>query len=398
MIKKWICNDYMTVPPIRIFCKNNGLRAVSNKEDGISLIEGYAECSPANKAQVLAWIDDVCKEGMKNCYIKKVEYSPVLVNEEYWNHIIEKSFEHSERAFLNSASFTGSMKIINISYQNNDIGVKKVYITLGKLVYDNSDLENVTEVRIPYPVFVTLDIENSIIEIRVKSKGKIYIKKEGNSEGEIRRERVTADKTILDVYNMLQRKFNFTENGLDNSRNDVFSCNYKVLAELAQTPDEILAKISGQEEKMKEICSDFFEKLSLDMRYYEQAKEDIKYFLEKYISLSEKNKNIFTNGKDGYPVKLISTDSEDTTLEETSSNREPLQTKASYFDHKKIFEREKVCDGMALAFFRGNTLYFGKEPFIVNMGYYHGFSVVKFTEYVEEGDIQNVLQRVIENL
>ena len=118
---------------------------------------------------------------------------------------------------------------------------------------------------------------------------------------------------------------------------------------------------------------------------------------EKYKSISYPDKTIFTNGKFGYPVKLIATDSEDTRLEGTASNLEPFQTKAAFFDYKKNIITQECCDTISLAVHRKITKYFSKKPFIILMETKGKFAKFRIDEYINEEDVEHVLSRIITN-
>lgn len=212
-------------------------------------------------------------------------------------------------------------------------------------------------------------------------------------------DKITTENLADEVMRFLKNKINFQEEAFDVCKDNFYKSYYKLLAAQTQTPKVIVDKIQSKADQAKTFVEKIFADLNLNSKdYFEKANGDLLIWLEKFISLSELDKSIFTEDRDGYPIKLIATDCEDTRVEETSAKLEPLQMKESYFDHKKILQREKLCDGISMAFKRQDTTYYGNVPFLAIMYYKKGFGVVKFPEYVEEGDIQNVLSRIIENL
>ena len=77
-----------------------------------------------------------------------------------------------------------------------------------------------------------------------------------------------------------------------------------------------------------------------------------------------------------------------------SAQEHPLQSKAIFFDNKKMMQKSKICDGITFKFKRKRKTYF-EEEFKVKIGVKKNYCHMKFFEYTEEVDIQNVLQLFI---
>ncbi|NFF11875.1 hypothetical protein FDA95_06480 [Clostridium botulinum] len=397
-------DDYITLPRIRKFCKENNLGNVEFKISGIKKIESFGSSSVENECKVNEWLDVIVKEGIKYSYIRKIkenEKSKMFSSEVYWKEFIKKKFQHKEMKHVNEAKFNNKLEIHNLKLYKEQHIVRKVTFNLGILVYEikNNKNESPSLNKIIYPIFVDLNVSKNIFEIRLKSKSKIYIIKSDKGDTTERLgEKVTTDKMACKVIEFLRNELVFDLEDFNISKNLFFSSYYELLNSLTDTPVAILGKIDTKREVADYFAKNIFSKLNLNNNYINMAKEDLYIWLEKFISLSEPDKDIFIKDKDGYPIKLIATDSDDTKVEETSADMEPLQTKPSFFDHKKILQREKLCDGMSLAFSREETLYYGEKPFLAIIFYKNGFGVTNFPQYVEEGDIQNVLSRIIKNI
>ena len=396
-------DDYITIPRLRKFCKENNIGTFSLKEDGIVKVEQFSNFSAINQDKVDIWLDEVAKEGIKYSFIKKIIRNDGMFKSElFWKDFIKNEFKSRNMLRMNEAIYSNNLSIQFIQYQMNENEVSKVKLNLGLFVYEikkSSEGSLLTD-KIIYPIFVEIDAIKNILEIRVKSKSSIRKVKQDTGIFEIKvGEKVTVESISEEVSMFLKSKLLFEEEGLDISKDMFFKSYYKLLASLTNTPQSIIDKIQSKYIEVEDFANKMFLELDLNSsKYINMAKEDLLIWLEKFLSLSEQNKNIFIEDRDGYPVKLIATDSEDTRIEEISANKEPLQTKASYFDHKKILQREQLCDGMSLAFKRNDCTYYSSEPFLAIIYYKKGFGIVKFQEYVEEGDIQNVLSRIIGNL
>lgn len=395
-------DDYIIISRLKKFCKENGIENCSCRADFVAKVEEFSDVSEANQEKVNIWLDTVSKEGIKYSYIRKIYRSDDMFKSElYWKDFIKSELKDKKMCRVNEATYSNELNIQFIEYEMSEGIVHKIKLNLGLFVYEVKKASEGYPIldKIIYPIFAEININKNILEIRLKSKSNI--RKINNEIGLFEEkvgDRITTENMAEEVMRFLKKKLTFNEDSLDISKDSLFKSYYKLLESLTNTPTDIVNKIQSKFKDIKDFSNKMFEELNLNSNeYIDIAEEDLNIWLEKFISLSEPNKEIFIKDKDGYPVKLIATDSEDTRIEEISAKREPLQTKSSYFDHKKILQKEQLCDGMSLAFNRIDNMYYGKDPFLVILYYKKGFGVVKFQEYVEEGDIQNVLSRIIEN-
>ncbi|BDR72240.1 hypothetical protein K144316041_09480 [Clostridium tetani] len=394
-----IRDDYIVINTMKKFCNDNELGSIYLKEDGFSKIEEFYAKNDDNKKLVDEWLEKVLKEGQKYIYLRKISYEDnILKSELYWKDVIKKEFDKKNMEDTNKYRFSNDLEINKITYTKDEY-VEKVNISMGLMVSEPIIKPQFKTRKIIYPIFVELDIKNDLLHIRIKSKSNIYKIKESNEDNQNNLgDKINNDSFINEVQKYLSEKFQFKLETIDKNQNTFYKAYYKVFDELTFTPEHIQKKIDSKKENVKKLRDYIFQDLNLDIRYKEDAQKDLEIWLEKFISLSEKDKSIFTNDRQGYPIKLIATDKEDTKIEEVSGDKSPLQSKGSFFDHKKIIKNEKSCDGMTLAYKRENTKYYGKAPFTVLFFYRKGNGVLRFQDYVEEEDINNVLSRIIKSI
>lgn len=123
----------------------------------------------------------------------------------------------------------------------------------------------------------------------------------------------------------------------------------------------------------KEICK-------VGEEHSDNIYTDIRNLVEKYISISKKDKSIFTKGKTAYPVKMVATDEEDSVLKQASALEEPLQSKAIFFDNKRMLQNNKKCDGIVFSFVKKSN----GEKFLARIEIDNRGCMIKLYEYVEE--------------
>ena len=75
---------------------------------------------------------------------------------------------------------------------------------------------------------------------------------------------------------------------------------------------------------------------------------------------------------------------------------EPLQTKAIFFDNKKMLYKSKMCDGVTLSWKRNDSCFFFDDSFKVRISVStNGICIFKFFEYTSKEDIENVIFSLI---
>lgn len=394
-------NKYLVVPKMLKFCRKNKLEG-NFRYQYIESIEKFAEESEENLEEVNKWLDEAVMEGIKYIYIGKIEFVKDdfwYKSELFWKDFMNK-FNIKSNVHINDCESYDELTYggINITIENKN--VQKVNLIISLMTADATKSYEHPYIE-GYPIFVEIDIDKKNIVARLKSKSKLFRVKDDNKIKVIDIDRkIGFDKLAYQVVKKISSDVGF--NIMDNREfhEIIKSSYYKILDEITKTPDEIVHIINKCEQLNSNYIDDIIKETTIDEEVYRgKMKEDLNMLLEKFISISYPNKDIF-KGAYAFPIKLIATDSEDTKVEETSSNLQPLQTKAAFYDHKRIIQTEKKCDGMKLVVNRNDTKYYGRYPFIVKCDFVSikGLGRIRFDEYVEEVDIQNVLSRVISTL
>lgn len=393
-------NKYLVNSVIKKFCKENSIDSLDTRNEGIISIEDFANRSIDNKEKVDCWLDKVIKEGIKHIYISKISFlqeSTLYKSELFW-----KTFSNKydlKKVHINSDNSSRSLEYRGIEFAYNNGNISEVYIYLSVLYILPNDSHQDGDIEV-CPIFVDINIDKKIVSVRIKSKTNQYKIKNGSTfQDKIDYDnKITNDKIVKEVMDKLARDIGFYRIDLKEFENEVYFAYFNILKEMTNTPEEIQEKIDKSEEMIEKYITELLTRLNIPLNYKESAKGDLRTLVEKFSAISYPDKSIFTENSFAFPVKLSATDSEETRIEESASNFEPLQIKGAFYDHKKIILSEEVCDGMRICVNRINKLYYGSEPFITKLDFRKGFARIRIEEYVEEEDIQNVLSRVISNL
>ena len=210
-----------------------------------------------------------------------------------------------------------------------------------------------------------------------------------------------CEKLRIECFNIITSKILFLQimcgaNTMDSFKRKV----HRMIDECTKTPKEISDKINSEEINIEKFVKNFFEEHGIsfvERDNFKNATEDIKIFMEKYLSISQSNKNIFTENRYAYPIRIGATDSELSSVDEVSSDQTPLQCTSIFFDNKKILNKERKCDHVKFIFVRNKIKYFTMETFPVNIEVKRGYLYLEFKQYTLEEDIENVLSRIIRN-
>ncbi|MCQ5384288.1 hypothetical protein NO348_05610 [Hungatella hathewayi] len=391
--------DYLTSIEIKKFLKIHGEK-VTFSEGRMEVVEkliNYANLSEENVEKVQDWVDKTTKEGIKYIYIKKVnKNSPGwnLVKSGVITALLNELLEKIENKHLcNSMDFyEKDAKLIRADILESEHGeVISLYFCKKIHIYDRTKIAKESL----YPVYVDIYTEHEIVVVRGKSKSGMYIYRDEGFDYDVSKS-TEVSKCVGEIFNYISDKLGIW---YVNSRdvNIYFRQKfYNLLNKYTDTPEIIKDKMSEKSMETSGIINFFVENIcNLDDKYKVDVEKDIINLVEKYFSISYPEKNIFKEGRDAFPLKIIATDEEDSHLEQATGTEEPLQSRAIFFDNKKMMQKSRLCDGVVFVFNRRNPTKYNpnfKVTIITNKDY----CTLKFTEYIKEEDIQYVLFSVID--
>ncbi len=384
--------SYITIPALRRFAKEKrkeDLKTTVDRPQLMEDIEKYANQSEENQEEVLDWLDQVLVEGIKDVQIKYLDDSfqvDLLENDEYVEGILNPALVDNNNCHL-CGNYTENLRLYRYEIVPKSEQGRRIKMYLGKLLSTFDKKKG--SAQTPYPIFVELFLDKSLIVARAKSKSGLYKYME-----DFVLEAATptsSEKQMGDAIKHICKLFSIdTASDFEASehfRNQL----YLMLEKYTKTPKEIVNLINDKTAEiakmvdllMKDICN-------LPNGYKEDVESNMLNMVEKYFSISYPDKKIFTRDRDAYPLKLNATDEEDSKVEQTAALETPLQSKAIFFDNKKMLQKSQSCDGVSFMFNRINTLYCTRQ-FKVKIVIYKDFCTLKFTEYTMEEDIIHVL-------
>lgn len=388
--------SYITLPAMKKFAKERRKEYLKTTVDRPSLItdiEEYANKSEDKQEIVLDWLDCVLKEGIKEVQIWAFDTDELkdssTLSDSKVKDILEECIHNKDiRHYCNK--FVPEIKLYRYDISEQTYG-KVITLFLGELisVYDKKHGGQ----SYPYIIVVELYVDQGLIVGRSKSKSGMYKYMENfvleaatNTYAE-----TELKKGILHVTEMFS--LNLKIKGV--ARNEFRRKLYKLLKRYTNTPYEILQLMEAKKEEIASVNQLILKNIcALGYKYTEDVESDILNTIEKYFSISYPDKEIFIKDRDAYPLRIIATDEEDSKVEQTSGFEEPLQSKAIFFDNKKMLQKSQLCDGVYFRFQRRNPRYCSKE-FTVKITTKKDYCILKFTEYTMEEDIIYVLFSLI---
>ena len=389
--------SYITIPALKRFArekKNEDLKTTVDRPQLLQDIENYANQSPENEAEVLDWLDQVLVEGIKDVQIKLIDDEPFTTSfidqDEFVEKVLEPLIVNKTNRHLNKG-YTESLGVFRYEITNESVFGRRIRLYMGKLLCTFDKKHGAATV--PYPIAVDVYCDAGIIVARAKSKSGLYkyeedfvLEKATPTKSE--KETAAAIKWVAEKLVLNTRKSFEAETVFKSQLYDMLEKYTKTPTEIINLMDAKKTEIDGVVETvMHQICN-------LRAAYREDVKSNVLNMVEKYFSISYPNKQIFIKDREAYQLKLNATDEEDSKVEQTAALEEPLQSKAIFFDNKKMLQKSRACDGVTFMFARLNTMYCSRQ-FKVKIVVNKDYCMLKFTEYTMEEDIIHVLFSLI---
>lgn len=388
--------SYITIPALKRFARekrNEDLKTTVDRPQLIQDIENYANQSREKEEEVLDWLDHVLIEGIKDVQIKLIDDESLTINllskDEYLEQIAEPLLVDTANRHLNKG-YTSELSLFRYEITDNDEFGRRIRLYMGKLLCTFDKKHG--SATVPYPIAVDVYSDKGLIVSRAKSKSGLYKYSDNfvlEAAVSTKSEKETADaiKWVCGKLS-IETKKNFAAETVFKSKL------YYMLEKYTQTPDEIITLINQKKEEIEGIVDSVMHQIcNLRGTYEDDVKSDVLNMVEKYFSMSYPNKHIFIKNREAYPLKLNATDEEESKVEQTAALEEPLQSKAIFFDNKKMLQKSQACDGVTFMFAR-NMMYCTKQ-FKVKIVVNKDYCLLKFTEYTMEEDIINVLFSLI---
>ena len=289
--------SYITIPVLKRFAKekkNEDLKTTVDRPQLIQDIENYANQSAEKREEVLDWLDHVLVEGIKDVEIKCLDdclNKDLLYEDEYLKGILEPLLYDKNNRHLNTG-FSEELNLFRYDIESEGKFGRRVRFYTGKLLcsYDKKHGASV----IPYPICVELYLDSDLIVARAKSKSGLYKYME-NFELE-KAYATKAEKQMTDAIKWvcqilsLQIKQNYEASNLFRTQL------YLMLEQYTDTPQEIVQLIDEKKSEIENMTNCLMDDIcSLPYKYREDVKSNILNMVEKYFSISYKDKSIFTN-------------------------------------------------------------------------------------------------------
>lgn len=390
--------EYITVPVLKKFIKENinPQQNVSelNKGNFWESVESFAEESDQNKEVVFSWIDNIMGEGIQDSYIFSRTCDPVVIaqisNENAFKRFIAKYLSFNTNSHLCENQYGSELSLVRATLENgkNDF----VKLLFCKKLYET---KNSTATKsIYYPIVAEYYFKSGWLIIKAKSKSNLYEYTDVFSDTT---PSTTPKKQIENALARVEQIFNVH---VDDKKKDAHFLKIKIFKffdSLVKTPSEISAILDSLSEQMDLISANIAEFCSVDNGKINDVKDDIKNLFEKHISINYSDIDVFKKGKTAYPIRLSATDEEETKVETTAARNEPLQTKAAFFDSKKILYNQQSCEGLTVMWKRKTKGFFSEEyiPMKIKVGT-SGECVISFRKFTEKEDIDDVIWTIID--
>ena len=364
----------------------------SEREAMLDAVENHASVSSDNFEEFQIWLDGILKEGQKEIFIHAIDINPDFIksldDEVGLIHYLSELPSNQDKSHVCTFEYNPELQLINADY---DPDYQRIQLIFGIMLHAEKSNEIQT---IIYPIFVDLYLKLGVLVSRAKPKPNLYYIN-GDDFERTSINRVTVEKLINKTIELAKDIFEFKI--MDDLQTIVQfkSKIYKLLDLHTKTPIEINEIIKSKDAEINDIVNSIQSICSVDSTYQEKICFDIKNIVEKYLSISWPNPSIFIKDRKAYPIQLNATDDEESTVDQSSYNRSPLQSREVFFDNKRILLERESCDGVTYRWDRITPKYFSDRQFSVRILMKKSACVLKFTEYTREEDIEDVLFSIV---
>ena len=361
-----------------------------NRAGLIKSITDYANESDIAKEDTLNWIDSVVREGIKDIYIMKLtDESREFVKKT--ENVYEKISEELEKVQVNHLCgnrYTEKLSLVRFQVENQDTLVYTFYLCQLVYIFDGV---NGAKKRM-FPICVDIYPNEGLIVGRGKPRQNMY-KYDVKGFDSKNTEKLNAEYKILHSMQYIVNLLEIRCNGMQEVGWHFKNRLYRLLDKYTDTPKEIETLMKQSSTDINAAVEIIADKICTRGNR-EDITSDIMNLIEKYFSITYEDKSIFIKGKDAYPLRIAATDEEESKVDQKSAREHPLQSKALFFDNKKMMQKNQICDGVVFKFRRKSKKYY-EEEFKVKINIKNNYCHMKFFEYTEEVDIQNVLHLFI---
>lgn len=387
---------YIIIPAMKHFLKKHNLKTHEDREENISAIIAYANESSVNEEVVLCWVNSVIREGSKEAHVKHIRIpkeAQLLFDSDNKVEAFITPLESNSTKHVSTFIYQPDYSYIRHELYTNMLG-KCLSIYLGRNL--NCLNKDFSSRRVPYVVVVEVYPEISFVIGRAKSKSNLY-DFDGSPFSQTKDKATTAEIQIEIAVKKIINLFACTV--LNKNDNATFFENnlYTILDKYTQTPIEIKKILNDKHEQLVNLVDQMKQEFCLDPnRNYTDVHDDLTNLAEKYLSIYWPDEKVFTRGRQAFPIRLSATDEEESRVDQKSGGLQPLQSKAIFFDNKRMLVKNRTCDSAHFCYNRMNPKYFN-PLFQVKFTIHHtkDYATIKFPDYTQEEDIQNVLLEII---
>lgn len=392
--------DYITLLPLKKLAKTglvSSLKTTMSRGEMLSVLLEFSESSLENEKIVRDWLDTVTKEGIKDVYIKKLNLNfiseQVLKTDEKVTEILEKEIKNVENRNFVGNTYENALELVKYEIVYDDAQGKIISLNFCRMIHWFCKNKGVYGDW--YPVFVDIFVDRGYIAGRAKPKSMMFEYMPNGFDLEVAK-KIASQAEIFRAMDKALRYLGLETAPAGESRDIFRSKLYEILNKYTYTPDIIKRLIDEKRVDIERIAEEIrCDICKIGYGYADDIKSDMFNMIEKYFSISYHDKEVFIKGREAYPLIIEATDEEESHVEQTAGLEEPLQSKAIFFDNKKMMQKSGLCDCVKMCYMRQDDLY-TSEHFKVKVWVNGGYCMCKFSEFTLEEDIKHVLRTIID--
>lgn len=385
MFSKTIKDDFLVIDQLKLLCEDLNCKVSGSKDKLAERISDKAKEGETVRIHINNQIEKFIREGTKHCFFRIFE-KPKNSDLGIFTENLDK-YEDKYKNWVNEVYAGNDLTLYRVDYFKNDVRINIVKLSYVIALYEKKD--SVSTNKIKYPVFVDINLDVNSIVFRMKSKSNLfYISSENGAD--ILGSRFSEKSIISKIEESIEDIFSISFKSESNSTERIKDSFYNLLAKYTKTPRMVQNSIDSMSTSILSFTEILHTKLQINNKYRNEIETDLKLLVEKFVSASvpDIHFSIFKSDRDAYPVGVKLTNRQKTQISQVSTDRAPLQTKDVFFDYKKVLQKEKFCDSLAMIYKEKNNI---DREFPVFLSVKNNSLLFDFRNHTKEEDILNVI-------
>lgn len=410
---------YITLAVIHKFCRQNDIRIHQDKVEQVN--ELLQAVTPQNYVAVNEFIERALFQGHKvirRYHIETKNPDNTVIearNPEFTRRVLSDVLREDDFTSFCDYVDTGAyieaspyIRVMNYELVENNNEITSIQMRFVAYVNREMRTNGVGRIRLEhYPIHVEIRPVDGTVMVRGSARNNLSVAEWVDGTWTANTNNTVEITTILsDVYSYVKRTLHLVDRDVRQVFQTMLS---NALVEFTPTPQRITEHVENKSGFIRETAMSLYRSIFTGMSddeikrkdTYEVCEADLKIFFEKHYSINSPS-SLFTDDREAYPIGIRIHDRELSRVNAKSGNKEPIQTKAVFFDNKRASTFDQSCSALTMVFqrnaYEGEHAGNERRQLYVTIKQESRYCAYEFHAYTLEEDIQYVLSTIENHL